>query len=350
MTLDAERASADAVPIPPRYWWLKRLSLAGAVLLLALAGLRLGWGWYAERKLAARIVPDAEQGNEAHCAAHGRQVRDLVAALLDETKLADQWRRVMYSERFMVSGLADLAGGGAATWIASGWGGPRLLFRGETGLVLGPMFRLDAIYMLDYYHALAEAGAAESWPAAKARLPSHPALEVSVRGFTHVLSRNVVASSLDGVIERRFDGTALRRMAATALAIRLYELHHAQRPQSLDLLVPKYLPTVPRDPFAGDGRPIGYLPFDPQPRLYSVGADGVDEAGAYELCAWRYVGWEVKDVPFFLNGDRPRRKPIPTGPATQLAQPASAQAGDDKGDIESDQGRDREKEGSQQQP
>ncbi|MEZ6085095.1 MAG: hypothetical protein R3E58_14425 [Phycisphaerae bacterium] len=44
-------AAEGAIPIPPRYWWLKRLSLAGAVLVFLLVGLRLYWGYEADRRL-----------------------------------------------------------------------------------------------------------------------------------------------------------------------------------------------------------------------------------------------------------------------------------------------------------
>jgi hypothetical protein len=57
---------------------------------------------------------------------------------------------------------------------------------------------------------------------------------------------------------------AQRRMAATALAMRLYELDHGQRPESLGELVPRYLPAVPEDPFVENGQTI----------RYSIEADG----------------------------------------------------------------------------
>lgn len=99
---------------------------------------------------------------------------------------------------------------------------------------------------------------------------------------------------------------AMRRMAATAIAIRLYQLdHEGQRPAALDALVPDYLPAVPVDPYVGD-RPIGYkpegvvprvdtefepwgtpltkeeraaLPLRPFPLLYCVGTDLKDNGG-----------------------------------------------------------------------
>ena len=32
-------------PFPPRFFWLKRLTFLGVVLLIALVGLRIWWGW-----------------------------------------------------------------------------------------------------------------------------------------------------------------------------------------------------------------------------------------------------------------------------------------------------------------
>ena len=45
----------DTIPVPPRYWWLKRIMIASAALILALIALRVWWGWYASRHLQAEI-------------------------------------------------------------------------------------------------------------------------------------------------------------------------------------------------------------------------------------------------------------------------------------------------------
>ncbi len=45
----------DGEPIPPRYWWLKRIGVVCLALLLALAALRWWWGWDAHRRLQAEI-------------------------------------------------------------------------------------------------------------------------------------------------------------------------------------------------------------------------------------------------------------------------------------------------------
>src|SRR5439155_7640957 len=67
------------------------------------------------------------------------------------------------------------------------------------------------------------------------------------------------------------------RLAAAALAIRLYRIDQGAWPASLDALVPKYLSEVPRDPFSSSGTPLGYL-------LIKGGLpDGADRPVVYAL-------------------------------------------------------------------
>lgn len=44
------------VPIPPRYWWLKRIAIGVVVLLLLVVGLRLWWGYSVDRRIDAMIA------------------------------------------------------------------------------------------------------------------------------------------------------------------------------------------------------------------------------------------------------------------------------------------------------
>eukprot|EP00752_Nemacystus_decipiens_P013957 g12393.t1 len=101
-----------------------------------------------------------------------------------------------------------------------------------------------------------------------------------------------------------------RRMTATAIAIRLYQADHGERPETLEKLLPEYLAQVPMDPYIGD-QPIGYspggvipkteyelgrehtspaskevltaLPRNPLPLLYCVGHDFIDNRGALAI-------------------------------------------------------------------
>ena len=84
-----------------------------------------------------------------------------------------------------------------------------------------------------------------------------------------------------------------RRAAAIALAVHLYRVDHDDAmPEALDALVPEYLPAVPRDPMAPDGRPLGYIVClwpDGSPRglVTSLGDDGEPD-----LASWLRPGEE----------------------------------------------------------
>ncbi|MFH1746227.1 MAG: hypothetical protein ABIG44_04205, partial [Planctomycetota bacterium] len=151
------------------------------------------------------------------------------------------------------------------------------------------------------------------------------------------LLTGIFCPSLDNALQIHYRVLAMRRMAATALANRLYELDHGRRPITLEELVPTYLSAVPVDPFAADERVLGYAPHNTLPVLYSVNVDGVDEGGAFAMSKSNTVIWREKDLPFFLDGGRPRRKPRLMGtPHSQPAtsRPTSTQAVNDDQDME----------------
>ena len=50
------------VPYPLRFWWLKRLTLLCVLLAAALAAVRLGSGWHADRRLRAALDPVVAEG------------------------------------------------------------------------------------------------------------------------------------------------------------------------------------------------------------------------------------------------------------------------------------------------
>jgi len=60
-------------------------------------------------------------------------------------------------------------------------------------------------------------------------------------------------------IETSFRAIADRRVTAIDLALQLYRADHQHWPQSLDELVPAYVPRLPLDPYHDDARPIGYI-------------------------------------------------------------------------------------------
>ena len=70
----------------------------------------------------------------------------------------------------------------------------------------------------------------------------------------------------------------LQEMAASAIALKRYQLRHETLPASLNALVPEFLTKTPRDLMDGQSlryRSLGKASF----LLYSVGEDGLDDGG-----------------------------------------------------------------------
>ncbi|HUS93448.1 MAG TPA: hypothetical protein VM695_16440, partial [Phycisphaerae bacterium] len=116
-----------------------------------------------------------------------------------------------------------------------------------------------------------------------------------------------------GLYEEHFRDRAMSRMAAIRLAMRLCELDRGLRPARLAELVPAYLPAVPADPFADDGRAFGYSPNAARPVLYSVYEDGTDDGGTYGTEGGYVLLRLSADLVFFLNGDRPEGDQVSSG-------------------------------------
>ncbi|HUU97565.1 MAG TPA: hypothetical protein VM487_17655 [Phycisphaerae bacterium] len=248
------------------------------------------------------------------------QVRALIADLLDEEPIREQWRWAIYGERlFALDTVTLVASGriGPGTLLVGGGGSSPF---GPLAFIAKPMFQLDVVQMMEHCTAVARAGTGESYPAACDLFPEHPRRQPGIEGHARFLSR-ILLPSVHRALELHFRTIAMRRMAALALAVRLYEVDHGRRPHSLAELIPEYLSEIPLDPFAAGGRPLGYLPNAPCPILYSVNLDGVDDGGTYALRESGTVDWDAKDLPFFLDGDRPRQADprLATRPATTQA-------------------------------
>ncbi|MBU0617202.1 MAG: hypothetical protein KKI02_05760, partial [Planctomycetes bacterium] len=259
-----------------------------------------------------RIAGSLPEESKGIVLAGADDVRALVADLLREDALRDNWCQAYYAERLMMLDCAMMmAQSPAAITGARGGGAPSSLL----GHFTKPMFQLDGVFMMELCTAAAEAGTRPDYVTAQEALPHFPAFGNHPERTAHLLS-SILLPSFERVLELRFRVIGERRMAATALAIRLYELDHGHRPLTLTDLVPGYLPAVPRDPFATDGRTVGYLPDAPKPILYCVGLDGVDDGGEYVLRSSGSVDGDLKDQPFFLNGDRPRPPFVPSSDET----------------------------------
>lgn len=132
-----------------------------------------------------------------------------------------------------------------------------------------------------------------------------------------------------GQLEPQFESMTARHAAALALALRLYaDDHNGQYPADLQNLVPRYLVSIPSDPFGGPGATLKYLPGN-RPAVYSVSYDGIDSHGDRAASADPEAGptfspWESRDAVFPLGGallpaDKlPKRVIIHTGVAVRV--------------------------------
>jgi hypothetical protein len=75
------------------------------------------------------------------------------------------------------------------------------------------------------------------------------------------------------------DATLPLRGLQVLYAVRLFRHEHGPLPAELDELTPRYLPSVPLDPYSG--RPLIYRRLENGYSLYSVGRDGLDDGGTF---------------------------------------------------------------------
>lgn len=84
-----------------------------------------------------------------------------------------------------------------------------------------------------------------------------------------------------GYVMKSFRMEAMRNLAVTALAAARFRGANGAWPETLDGLVPDFLPIVPRDPM--DGHSLRRRLTEGGPVFYSVGNDGEDDGGLLEV-------------------------------------------------------------------
>ncbi len=90
--------------------------------------------------------------------------------------------------------------------------------------------------------------------------------------------------TMSRIFQRAATFHAHQRLGETAIALRLYRQEHGHYPKSLSELVPRYLPSVPTDPF--DGKPLRYRQEGKGFRLWSIGEDRKDDGGVEKKPRW----------------------------------------------------------------
>ena len=228
----------------------------------------------------------------------------LIVRLLDEEALHESYRQAVY---FEAAGVIDTCKYIAANprkgmaMLGIGAGGT---FGWSYQLFFGPAMFMDCADAMGYFTAMANT------PFNQTPLLTFNDFDsdASLAGAIAHYYANLMLPSLDRVHTLTGRLIARRRMAAIALAMRLYELDHGQRPAWLEQLTPEYLPSVPRDPFDPNDASLHYLADVDDPRLYSVDQNHVDDGGEYEKWREGSVLNEPRDLVFFLN-ESPRFRP-----------------------------------------
>lgn len=223
------------------------------------------------------IAPELFAGRPPDADLRSR-IERLIARLGDEGVLRSAWREAMLGERaFVLDNFEAMYDGNGRHPVM---GLPLTPAQSAWFFVMRPAVRLQAARMIGEFSAIAGQGAAASFDPIARRHPERPELTLVFLAEREWL-RSVQPSTSDPLrrVQRLHLATiAKRRMAATALALRLFALDHGRAAERLDELVPRYLPAVPIDPFDPAGGPIRYRAAMPRPVLYSLGENGVDDS------------------------------------------------------------------------
>jgi hypothetical protein len=226
-------------------------------LLRMAGGMSLRWtGQQLEFRLielVERIAPDldSEAADEA---------RTLIAALL-EMDGAEADRRALLSLRRRQMEIIDVycRGSGRLTVRPATAGASRLREQIE-GFLCRPLWQSHGVRVFEHMAARLDACNADNAQDARAAWPPpFPERKTVLDRFTQI-ERGAIFRDQGDMPNDRFHLRATCLLAATRLALRLYELDHGQLPPNLDRLVPAYLPERPVDPYLADGAPIEYVP------------------------------------------------------------------------------------------
>lgn len=203
------------------------------------------------------------------------QLRALMAALLDETQARQGLHRALQGERIWVMDAIEIA---ASTGSLGGLGGGGALL---PSFIMEPIFRNNGVEIGRWFESL-DGGATQADASRLAQARQFETRGQGLRAVARMLI-NLTVPALSNLERLQYNALARRRMAATAIAIRLFEAENGYRPATLDQLVPTYFPAVPADPFYPSAGTIRCVLSGDYPRLYSIGLDRVDDHATHRL-------------------------------------------------------------------
>jgi hypothetical protein len=119
--------------------------------------------------------------------------------------------------------------------------------------------------MLNHFDAMGITNVPDDW-----------VIKLDIPDYRGVFSE--ASSALSGPVRKAMAAEACKRIAATAIVLKRFQLKHGNFPGGLSELTPEFLASVPLDPV--DGQPLRYRRYeDGTYLLYSIGDDGVDDGG-----------------------------------------------------------------------
>ncbi|MCH8881816.1 MAG: hypothetical protein IID34_18265 [Planctomycetes bacterium] len=237
-----------------------------------------------------------------------QQVRGLIAELLDEQPLRDGLRGAMLGERAYLLDTMQYMLGLLMFFkpLSPDDLGKIPLLDKIAAFPTTPLYETDGVQMMKEMSLVLEACAESNWPDAhKILKPLDEHWENLQRGTGRLmrpLGHVSMPNSSSATVRQHFQILARRRMAAMALAIRLYEIDRGRRPAELAELVPDYLDEIPPDPMSIGGSPFTYVPDAAEPVLYSVGKNGNDDGGVLWNEEHKTYFAHEHDIVFFLDG------------------------------------------------
>lgn len=228
-----------------------------------------------EADAVLEVAPDLKIAPNTPGAVSPDAVRKEIARLLDASTIDREFLDAYRGERiFQQEGMQLWDQQGQVALIGSTSPGMSKSTPAPLRYLVRPYVRTNQLACLQATNALIPVLGEPNWPQASAKLRAIPR---PTGRLTMVAS--LLLTSLDRPIEHRYRVEADRRLAATALAVRLYQVdHNGKLPPSLDALVPTYLSAVPLDPMS-DGGTLRAKFDDNKPRLWSVGTNARDDLG-----------------------------------------------------------------------
>jgi hypothetical protein len=237
------------------------------------------------------MSPDFSVGT-ARGAASWQDARSLIAALLDDRDQRSGWINAMNGERALMLDSKAIYADAA----------------------IEKLTQLRLVRTLDDATALRQAGLLATYPQALDALASSTN-RWKTRSWIKDSTTMFLPSEMRAM-QACFRVLTDRRLAATAVALRCYQLDEGNLPASLDPLVPRYLPATPIDPLSKGATMLCYRPEKTNPLLYSVGTNAVDDNGSFALTKALPTGaaperWDSRDAvtPLLIRQPRAATRP-----------------------------------------